>query len=429
MDDPQPMTGGRESPSEDPVASGVLFAPRLVTPTGPGPVRAGDLGRPDVVDDAVLTWRDGVITFAGPAWALQESEVPPDAQRVRVEGAVVPGFVDCHTHLPFRGWRADEFEARLAGQTYRDVQGGGGGIYRSARLLSEASDQEVIDFCLPLAEEMLAHGTTALEMKSGYGLSIEGELRQLRLAAAVAERIPQTVSVTLLACHAVPEGWERAAWVDAACRDLIPAAASEGLADAVDVYVEDIAFGIEDLERVAEVAAAHHLRLRVHADQLGHSGAAEAAARLGAASADHLNNAGPAGVAALGDGGTVAVLLPVSTLFIRAQRPPVDELRASGAALAVATDFNPGTSPCLSMPEALAVASSLYRLPPLAALTAATLNPAVVLGMQDRLGSLEPGKRADFVVLDATDPAMIEYRPGHDPVAQVWVGGRQAFGG
>jgi imidazolonepropionase len=202
-------------------------------------------------------------------------------------------------------------------------------------------------------------------------------------------------------------------------------AAEEGLADAVDVYVEDIAFDLDDLEHVAGAAREHGLRLRVHADQLGHSAAAEAAVRLGAASADHLNNAGPEGVAALGDGSTVAVLLPVSTLFIGAVRPPAEELVAAGAALALATDFNPGTSPCLSIPEVLSAGSALYRIAPLTGLTAATLNAAHVLGMSDRLGSLEPGKRADFVVLDAEDPAMVAYRPGHDPVAEVWLGGRR----
>jgi imidazolonepropionase len=180
---------------------------------------------------------------------------------------------------------------------------------------------------------------------------------------------------------------------------------------------------------VADVAAEHGIAVRAHVDQLGWSGGAEAAVRLGARSADHLNNTGPQGVAALGDAErTVAVLLPVSTMFIRASRPPVEDLVAAGAALAVATDFNPGTSPCCSMAEVLAVAAASYLVPPLAGLTAATLNAAFVLGLDDRVGSLEPGKRADFVVLDAEDPAMVPYRPGHDPVSQVWLGGRLVRG-
>jgi len=341
----------------------------------------------------------------------------------------VPGFVDCHTHLPFFGWRADEFEARLAGRTYRDLQsGGGGGIFRSARLLAGASDEEVLEFCRPLVAEMLSLGTTAVELKTGYGLSVEGELRQARLATRLAEEAPQGTSVTLLACHAVPPDRTREQWVAEVCARLIPAAAAEGLVDTVDVYIEDIAFSVEDLVRVADAARTHGLRVRSHADQLGPSGAAEASARLGLRSADHLNHVSRAGVAALGSApGTVAVLLPVSTLVLRAEPPPVAELLAAGAAVAIATDFNPGTSPSLSMPEVMSVAASLYRLSPLAALTAATLNAAWVLGLDDRLGSLEPGKRADFVVLDSEDPAMVPYRPGHDPVVETWIGGIRAF--
>jgi imidazolonepropionase len=410
------------------MSEGLVLAPRLVTPVGAAPKRGTALGAPAVVADAALAWREGLVVFAGPAADLPDGRAPADpALTHRVDGAVVPGFVDCHTHLPFVGWRADEFEARLSGRTYRDLQGQGGGIFRSSRLLRDASDDEVLAFCLPLAAEMLAHGTTALELKTGYGLSVRDELRHARLARRLAAEIPQTATVTLLACHAVPEGMTRDAWVDAVCGELIPTAAADGLADAVDVYVEDIAFSVEDLRRVAATAHEHGLEVRCHADQLGASGAAEVAVEVGARSADHLNNVSAAGVRALGGGDTAAVLLPTSTLFIRAERPPVEALLEAAAAVTLATDFNPGTSPCLSMPEVIATAAALYRLPPLAALTAATLNPAWVLGMEGSAGSLEPGKRADFVVLDADDPAMIAYRPGHDPVAQVWIDGTRAW--
>jgi imidazolonepropionase len=332
--------------------------------------------------------------------------------------------VDCHTHLPFFGWRADEYAARLAGTTYRD-QHGEGGIYRSARLLTEASDDEVIAFCKPLAAEMLEHGTTALELKTGYGLSVEGELRQARLARRLSAEIPQTCSVTLLACHAVPRGMDRAEWVRVVCEELVPRAAEEGLVDAVDVYVEDIAFSIVDLERVAETAREWELPLRCHADQLGPSGAAEAAVRLGARSADHLNHVSSAGIEALGGADTVATVLPASTLTLRSSAPSVSELLASGAAVAVASDFNPGTSPALSMPEVIALACSLYRMAPLTALAATTVNSAHALGLSDRLGSLDVGKRADFVLIEGDDFAMVPYRPGHNPVAAVFVGGRE----
>jgi imidazolonepropionase len=388
----------------------------LMTCAG-GPIRSP--GVPDVIRDGIVAWEGERVTYAGPRGGWEGSVDEELAGRT-----IVPGFVDCHTHLPFFGWRDDEYEARLAGRTYRDLHGTGG-IPRSADLLAGASDEEVLEFCRPLLAEMLAHGTTAVELKTGYGLSVEAELRQARLARALAAAAPQTCTVTLLACHAVPEGRSREDWVEAATSELIPAAAAEGLADAVDVYVEDIAFSVEHLSRVREAATRHGLPVRCHADQLGPSGAAEAAVRLGLRSADHLNHVSPSGVAALGGAETVAVLLPVSTMFLRAEPPPVGDLLAAGAPVALATDFNPGTSPCLSMPEAFAQAAVLYRLPPGAALAAATINAAWVLGLHEQHGSLEPGKRADFLVLDSDDLAMVPYRPGHNPVAQTWVGGER----
>jgi imidazolonepropionase len=373
--------------------------------------------QPDVIRDGVVAWEDGRITYAGPRAGFEGA-----VETTYEDACAIPGFVDCHTHLPFVGWRDDEFEARLAGRSYRDLHGEGG-IARSAALLAEASDDEILAFSRPILDEMLAHGTTALELKTGYGLSVEGELRQARLARRLAEEARQTATVTLLAAHAVPEWMDRRAWVEAACRELIPAAAAEGLADAVDVYVEDIAFTVDDLREIAHAALDHGLPVRCHADQLGPSGAAEAAAALGARSADHLNHIGPAGVEALGPGETAAVLLPASTLMLRSQPPPVRDLARAGAALALATDCNPGTSPVASMPEALALACSLYGMAPLPALVAATLNPAWVLGLHRDLGSLEPGKRADVVILDAPEFRMVPYRPGRNPVRSVYVNG------
>jgi imidazolonepropionase len=403
------------------VSAGAIVAPTLVTPRGPAPRRGPDLDDPLVLTDGALAWDDaGVLTYAGPA-----DRLPPTETVASASGAVIPGFVDAHTHLPFFGWRADEFEARLAGRSYRDLHGEGGGISRSARQLAAASDEEVLAFCLPLAEEMAGHGTTAFELKTGYGLTVEAELRQARLARQLASSVMQTATVTLLACHAVPHDRSRQEWVNEVCSRLLPAAAEERLVDAVDVYVEDIAFTVDDFRRVAAVARELGLAVRCHADQLGASGAAEAAVREGARNADHLNHLSSAGVAALGEGTTAAVLLPVVDLFTGERLPPVSDLRAAGAALTLATDFNPGTCPCLSMPEVLASAGALYRLGPRAALTAATLNGAWALGLDGRLGSLEVGKRADFLVLDTPDVAMVSYRPGHNSVAETWVGGRR----
>ena len=400
-------------------ASGAVAATTLVTPAS---VARGDGPWPVEIAEQAVAWDDGRITYVGPADELTGAE-PGWFE----DCTIAPGFVDCHTHLPFAGWRADEFEARLSGVSYRELHGEGG-IYRSARMLAQASDDEVLAFCMPLVQEMADHGTTTLELKSGYGLSVEDELRQLRLARGLADEAPQTCSVTLLACHAVPEGMERAEWVRLVCDELLPAAAKDGLADAVDVYVEDIAFSVDDLAQVARCASESGLPLRCHADQLGPSGAAEAAVALGARSADHLNNVSAAGIAALGGAETVGVLLPTSTLFLRSTPPNARALLDSGAAVAIASDFNPGTSPVLSMPEVIAAACSLYGLRPLEALAAATVNAATVLALEHDRGTLSPGRPADLVILDGDGFRQVPYRPGHNPVLHTFVDGRRVGG-
>jgi imidazolonepropionase len=254
---------------------------------------------------------------------------------------------------------------------------------------------------------------------------MDAALRQARLARRRAEEAPQTATVTLLAGHAVPEGMTAEAWLRIACDELIPQAASEGLCDAVDVYVENIAFTVEDLERIAAAAAQHDLPLRCHAEQLAWTGAAEMAVALGARSADHLNHLSPGGAKALGGSGTCAGLLPTSTLMLGSQAPPVGALRAAGAALTLATDLNPGTSPVLSLPEAVAIGCSLYRLSPLEALVATTVNAAWVLGIHETHGWLGPGSRADFAILEAPEFRMVPYRPGHNPVVSTFIGGTQ----
>lgn len=405
------MTGSR----------GAAVAAALATASGPLPARGAAATASVLSEPAGVAWEDGILTYVGPAGGLPWPPTIGSPDR----GLLIPGFVDCHVHLPFFGWRADEFEARLAGASYPDLHGEEGGIFRSARMLAAASDDQVLAFCLPLAREMTAHGTTAMELKTGYGLSVEAELRQARLARTLADAAPQTCTVTLLACHAVPHGMAREDWVRVTCDELIPAAAGGRLADQVDIYVEDIAFSLEDLSQVAEAAARAALPLRVHAEQLGATGAAAAAAALGARSADHLNHLDGEGVAALATSDTVAVLLPASAFLLRETAPPASALRDAGAALAIATDFNPGTSAVSSMPETIAFACTSYGLEPLQALTAATANPAFVLGLDDRIGTLEVGKRADVLLLEEASFAQVPYRPGHDPIVATIVGGEQ----
>jgi imidazolonepropionase len=404
-------------------ARGAIAATSLATPSPDLEQVRGDGPWPEESVEQAVAWEEGVITYVGPADDL--AGVEPEW----FEGCTIaPGFIDCHTHLPFAGWRADEFEARLSGVSYRELHGEGG-IYRSARMLAAASDDEVLAFCRSLVQEMAEHGTTALELKTGYGLSVEAELRQARLARRLSEEAPQTCSVTLLACHAVPEGMERAEWVGVVCDELIPAAARQRLVDAVDVYVEDIAFSVDDLAEVARCASDAGLPLRCHADQLGPSGAAEAAVALAARSADHLNHVSATGIAALGGApATVAVLLPTSTLFLGSSPPDVRALLDAGAAVAIATDFNPGTSPVLSMPEAIATACSLYGLRPLEALAAATVNASAALGLAPERGTLSPGRPADLVVLDGDAFRLVPYRPGHNPVVRTFVDGERVGG-
>lgn len=405
--------------------SGALIAGSVVTPLGTAGVRGPALGRPAVHAPGAVAWADGRITYVGDPAGLPAGSPDPEQHLDRM---VVPGFVDAHTHLPFAAWRDDEFEARLAGSTYRDVQGRGGGIPRSARMLGEADDETVLDFCRPLLDEAIALGTTTLEMKTGYGLSVMAEMRQARLARSLARDGRIATTVTLLAGHAVPEGMARADWVRMACDDLIPDAAARGVVDAVDVYVEDIAFSLDDLEAFAVAAAAAGLPLRCHADQLDDSGAAAAAARLGARSADHLNHISASGVAALASSDTVAMLLPASTFSLRLAPAPARALIDAGGIVAIATDLNPGTSPVVSMPETIAMACTLYGLTPHEALTAATLNAAAALGMAGETGSLEVGKRADLLVLDAPSFRRVPYRPGHAPVIRTVATGRTIAG-
>ena len=406
-----------------PMARGAAVAAAMATALGTAPLGNEAMAAVETQAPSGVAWDDdGTIVFVGTAADLpwEPTIGSPDA------GMLVPGFVDCHTHLPFVGWRADEFEARLRGVSYAELHGSEGGIYRSSRMFHEATDDEVLAFCRPLLAEMLAHGTTALELKTGYGLTAEGELRELALAQRLRDEATLTCSITFLPCHAVPKGIDRDAWLDTVTSSLLPAAVASGI-DAVDIYVEDIAFSIGDLERLA--AAAAGVALRVHGDQLGDTGAATAAARLGARSVDHLNHTSPEGVGALAAAGTIAVLLPASTAFMGLDPAPATALRAAGVPIAVATDCNPGTSPVVSMPQAIAAAASVYRIPPLDALIAATLNAAHVLGVAGRLGTLEEGKRADVLVLDAPSFAQVPYRPGHDPVVATVVGGRLAARG
>lgn len=383
---------------------------------GRGPVRAEALAEPELAEGATLVAEDGRFVAGG-----GDAEVTIDATGC----TVVPGFVDCHTHLPFFGWRADEDAARLSGVRYETLHGREGGIFRSAQLLEDAGDEDVTAFSRDLARRMLVTGTTTFETKSGYGLSVEAELRQLRLARALADELPQKVVTTCLAAHAVPPGRTEGEWVGIAAGELLPAAAREGLATACDLYVETIAFALEHAARLHEAARTLGMRMRVHADQLSDGQTAAFAARWGFDTADHLNHSAPDAVGDLAQSDTAAVLLPGATFTLRqSKRPPARDLLDRGAIVALGSDLNPGTSPIHSMPFVIALACRTYGFRPLEALAAATVNGAFALGVEAEVGRLAPGYRADAVVLDLPSLDHLAYRPDHDPVAAVVCEGR-----
>ncbi|MEA2461749.1 MAG: imidazolonepropionase, partial [Actinomycetota bacterium] len=341
---------------------------------------------------------------------------------------VVPGFVDLHTHLPFYGWRADEDAARLSGIRYETIHAEEGGIFRSARLLSQASDEEVLSFSGELAASMLRHGTTTFETKSGYGLALDAELRQMRLARRLAESVPQTVVSTCLAAHAIPKEKSAGEWIGEISQELLPQAVEEGLVDACDLYVESIAFALEHAARLSETATELGLRMRVHADQLADNQTGSFAARWGFRSADHLNHTSLDAVDDLAGSDTAAVLLPGATFTLRQQKkPPAPDLVKAGAIVALGSDLNPGTSPVHSMPFVMALACRTYGLRPIEALAGATVNAAYVLGLDDRVGRIVPGRRADLVVLEVASVDEIAYRPDHDLVRAVICGGELVY--
>ena len=379
--------------------------------------------------DAALGVRDGAIAWIGAARGL-----PREARAARTIDArqrwATPGLVDCHTHLVHAGNRAQEFERRLEGASYAEIAAAGGGIQATVRATRAAADDALASASAPRLEAMARQGVTTAEVKSGYGLDTPSELKQLRVARRLGAAIDVDVRTTLLAAHALPPEFAgRAdAYVDYVCRDTIPAAAREGLADAVDAFCETIAFTAAQTRRVFEAATAHGLPVKLHADQLSDGGGAALASAFGALSADHLEFTGEAGVAAMAQAGTVAVLLPGAFYALRETRiPPVEALRARGVPIAISTDCNPGTSPATSLPLMMNMACTLFGLTPHEALAATTRNAARALGLADR-GTLEVGQRADIALWDIDEPAELAYRIGAEACAGVIRGGRLVRG-
>ncbi|MBS0567763.1 MAG: imidazolonepropionase [Proteobacteria bacterium] len=382
-----------------------------------------------LVDAAALGWNDGRIVFAAPMSALPGRPAALARTVDSAHGALVtPGLIDCHTHLVFAGDRAAEFDLRLNGASYAEIAKAGGGILSTVAKTRAAREDELLAQSLPRARMLLADGVTTLEIKSGYGLDFASEAKMLRVARRIGETLGIGVRTTFLGAHALPPEFagRQADYVDEACIHMLPQIAQTGLADAVDAFCENIAFTPSEVRRVFETARAHGLPVKLHADQLSDSGGAALAAEFGALSADHLEYANAAGIAAMAAAGSVAVMLPGAFYTLRENTlPPIEAFRRHGVALAVASDLNPGTSPLLSLRHAMNMACTLFRMTPEEALRGATAHAARALGLTDR-GVLAPGQRADFVVWDAGHPAELCYWIGGALVRRVVVGGRQA---
>jgi imidazolonepropionase len=379
------------------------------------------------IEDGALGWRDGVL-----AWVGARSELPGEPASLAQEvieadgGWVTPGLVDCHTHLVFAGDRAREFEQRLAGASYEAIARAGGGILSTVRAVRAASEDALLDESLPRARALLADGATTLEIKSGYGLDLASERRMLRVARRIGETLGIGVRTTYLAAHALPPEFEgRAdAYIDAVIQWL-PRLHDEGLVDAVDAFCEGIGFSPEQTRRVFEAARALGLPVKLHADQLSDLGGAGLVAEFGGLSADHVEYSSDEGVRAMAESGAVAVLLPGAFHVLRETRlPPIEAFRAHGVPMAIATDCNPGTSPLLSLRQAMQLACIHFRLTPCEALRGATVHAARALGLDDR-GLLRPGLRADFVHWDIGDPAELGYWLGGSFAGSVHAGGRR----
>jgi len=389
----------------------------------PGAPGAGEVER------AAVVFTDGLIRWVGPEATLPAEWAGED--RLSAGGRlVVPGLVDCHTHVVFGGWRADEFEARLSGRTYQEIAAAGGGIASTVRRTAELSEEALRARAAGFLSEMVRLGVTTVESKSGYGLAQEAELRMLRVNRRLGRDGPVRIASTLLA-HVVPtaerEPTRRAAWVATFARDLVPRAAAERLADACDVYVDPGAFSPDEARLILSAARSAGLAVKLHGDQHSDGGGAALGAELRAASVDHLEHAGPGGVAALARSGAVAVTLPIAALHLRSPFAPARALIDAGVPVAVATDFNPGTAPSYHLPLAMMLACTAQRMTPAEALRGATLVAARALGLERVVGSVEPGKAADLAVIDAPSVAHWLYHFRSNDCVLTLAGGREVW--
>ena len=377
-----------------------------------------------IVRDAAIAIRDGRIAWAGPAAERPDGDA---AETVSLGGRwATPALIDCHTHLVFAGNRAAEFAMRLEGASYEEIARAGGGIMSTVRQTREASREALLEQASARLLALRAGGCATVEIKSGYGLDVETELRLLEVARELGRQAGVSVHATCLGAHAVPAEYRESpdAYIDLVCNELLPVVAERNLADSVDAYVESFAFSAAQIERVFQTARDLGLPVRLHADQLSDGDGAALAARFGALSADHLEYANDAGIAAMAAAGTVAVLLPGAFVTLNEDRlPPLDALREHGVPIAVATDCNPGTSPLVSLLTAMALAASQFRLTPAECLQGVTRHAARALDCEVDRGTIETGKRADIAVWNVSHPDELSYWLGLNPLERLYVSG------
>ncbi len=380
-----------------------------------------------LIDQGVIAERDGRIVFVGRHAAIPAELAGAIGRQVDLSGHLVtPGLIDCHTHIVFGGDRAAEFEMRLNGATYEEIAKAGGGIVSTVRQTRAASEQELLDAAITRLDHMISEGVTTIEIKSGYGLELETETKMLRVARQIGTKRKVDVVTSFLGAHALPpeaEG-DKDAYIEKVCNVMLPAIATEGLADAVDGFCEGIAFSPAQIRHVFERARQLGLPVKLHADQLSNLNGAALAAEFHALSADHVEHTDENGAIAMAGVGTVAVLLPGAFYFIReTQKPPVDLFRKHGVRLAVATDCNPGSSPLTSLLLAMNMAATLFRLTVDECLAGVTREAARALGKLDEMGTIEPGKWCNLAVWNVDRPAELVYRMGFNPlVRRIWRG-------
>ena len=367
------------------------------------------------IPQGAIAVKDGKIAWIGPRSELPEFDVLSTPVYRGKGGWITPGLIDAHTHLVFAGNRANEFELRLQGATYEDIARAGGGIISTVKACREADEAELFDLARQRLNALAKEGVTTVEIKSGYGLDTETELKLLRVARELGAHHHVDVHTTFLGAHAIPAEFKHDAdaYVDLVINEMLPAVIKENLADAVDVFCEGIAFNLEQTERVLTAAKTAGLHIKLHAEQLSNIGGSEMAARLGAKSVDHIEFLDEAGVKAISASGTCAVLLPGAFYFLRETKlPPIALLRQYNVPMVIASDFNPGSSPICSTLLMLNMACTLFRLTPEEALKGVTLNAAKALGIESNVGHLAVGMQADFCLWDITTPAQLAYAYG-----------------